>query len=401
MTLISRPNNNILVCGAGIAGCALAFWLREFGFAPTIVEQAPRFRDTGYMIDVWGTGYDVLERSGLLEEARKKSYAMDRITFVDGQGKEIAGYGGDIVRRALHGRFFNIPRGDLARILYEALEGRVETLYGTTIKSIGDRADATYVTFSHGPLRRFDLVIGTDGLRSRIRQLAFGREGQYEKYLGYCAASFIAAGYPHRDQSTYVSHSRRGRQIARYAMRDDRSAFLFVFSEPQPGPIRWHGITAQKKVLHNQFALDGWEAPEILEYLWATNELYFDTVSQIRMPQWSRGRIALVGDAAYCPSLLAGEGAAFAMLGAFILAGELHRANGDYIQAFADYEKRLRSFLGRKQEIASDFAKYFAPTTELGLSLRNATLKLLDVPAIGVPLTRYMFGQSFVLPKYR
>jgi 2-polyprenyl-6-methoxyphenol hydroxylase-like FAD-dependent oxidoreductase len=395
-----RAKGDILVCGAGIAGCALAFWLQQFGFTPTIVEQAKRFRDSGYLIDVWGSGYDVLQQSGLLKKVMAHAYAMDRIKFVDKRGYEIAGYGGDIVREALHGRFFNIPRGDLARALYEALEGRVETLYGTSVNVLLDRTDAAYVTFSDNGLRRFDLVIGADGLRSHIRKLAFGSESQFEKYLGYYAASFIAVGYPHRDKNVYVSHARAGRQIARYAMRDDRSAFLFVFADAGPLLIPRLGITAQKEILRAHFGEDEWEVPEIFKCLEAADELYFDAVSQIRMPKWSRGRVALVGDAAYCPSLLSGEGAAFAMLGAFVLAGELHRANGDHAQAFAAYEMRLRAFLLRKQELASRFAIYFAPTTELGLLVRNAALKLLNIPAVGVAMTRSMFGQSFTLPDY-
>lgn len=183
-------------------------------------------------------------------------------------------------------------------------------------------------------------------------------------------------------------------------MHEDRSAFLFVFAEPEVLRIERHDQTAQKEVLQKRFSGDRWESQEILRFLVEAEELYFDAVSQIQMPTWSRGRVALVGDAAYCPSLLAGEGSAFAMLGAYILAGELHKADGDYERAFAVYEARLRDFIERKQKAAAGIAGSFVPKTSLGLAARNAILKLTAIQPLGLAVTRFMFGEAFELPQY-
>jgi 2-polyprenyl-6-methoxyphenol hydroxylase-like FAD-dependent oxidoreductase len=198
-----------------------------------------------------------------------------------------------------------------------------------------------------------------------------------------------------------VSYGAPGRQISRYALRDNRSAFLFVFSRDRPFPNHPHERAA-KQIVREVFSSDRWiEIPEILERMNACGEFYFDSVSQIWMPAWSHGRTVLVGDAAYCPSLLAGEGAALAMAGAYVLAGELHRANGDYKQAFKAYEKQLRAFIESKQHSAERFAASFAPATRFGLSVRDLVLRAagLYLP-LGKWLIRKMVGDQFALPDY-
>lgn len=392
------PAKSVLVCGAGIAGPALAYWLDRFGFEPVLIERAPAFRDGGYMIDVWGLGYDLVARYGLLEQARARAYQFDRVAFVNEKGRVLAGFGGEVFRRAVDGKFFSIPRGDLARTLHEPIDGKVETFYGTAIRDIDEDESGIDVTFTTGAARRFDLVIGAEGLRSALRERVFGPERNFETYLGYCAASFISEHYPHRDENIYLSYARPGRQISRYAMREGRTAFLLVFAS-QPAAV--HDIAAQKAVLRSVFGGDGWESPDILMRLDAASDLYFDSVSQIRMPKWSRGRIALIGDAAHSPSLLAGAGSAFAMLGAYVLAGELKKAEGDHKTAFAAYEKRLMPFMLRQQKAAVGFAGSFTPKTALGVSVRNAVLKLMNIPPLGLWLTRRMLGEPYLIPDYR
>ncbi|MGH8220045.1 MAG: FAD-dependent monooxygenase, partial [Steroidobacteraceae bacterium] len=356
------------------------------------------FRAGGYMIDVWGVGFDILERYGLLEAARQRGYVFDRLTFVDERGTEKAAVGGEVFRRALGGRFFSIPRGELARVIHESVESRAEVLYGTSIHALHQHRDGIEVELSSGEVRQFDAVIGADGLHSRVRELSFGAEPGFQTNLGYRAASFIVDGYPHRDEGAYVSFARPGRQVSRYAMRENRSAFLFVFADGGDIPLGAQDSDGQKELMRSRFADDGWEVPEMLNRLQAAPDLYFDTVSQIRMPCWTTGRIALVGDAAHCPSLLAGAGAAFAMLGAYVLAQELYRADGDALQAFPAYERRLRQYIVRQQHAAARFAGSFAPKTALGIRVRDAALNLMKVPAVGTLLVRGMFGNTFPLP---
>jgi 2-polyprenyl-6-methoxyphenol hydroxylase-like FAD-dependent oxidoreductase len=235
-------------------------------------------------------------------------------------------------------------------------------------------------------------------LRSHLREMIFGPETKFEAYLGYYAASWIAEHYPHRDEGVYLSYGRPGRQISRYAMRDDRTAFLLVFASKKK--LALHDLAAQKAALHEQFGKDGWETPEILSRLDGASDPYFDSVSQIRMPRWSKGRIALIGDAAHSPSLLAGAGSAFAMLGAYVLAGELKKADGDHKRAFAAYERRLMPFMKRQQKAAVGFAGSFAPKTEFGLSFRNVVLRLMNFRPLGVWFTRRTLGENYAIPDY-
>ncbi|MGH7838784.1 MAG: FAD-binding domain, partial [Candidatus Binataceae bacterium] len=197
----------------------------------------------------------------------------------------------------------------------------------------------------------------------------------------------------------YLSYAAPGCQISRYALRDDRTAFFFVFESEKPLKNSVHDLVAQKQILRNRFSREAWiEWPEIERRLEDCNDLYFDAVSQMILPCWSQERISLVGDAAYCPSLLAGEGAAFAMVGAYILAAELERAAGDYVRAFAEYERRFRQFIERKQKQARGFAASFAPKTALGLFVRDQLIRLTAIPMLGDFLMRSFFGDRFVLP---
>ena len=244
-------------------------------------------------------------------------------------------------------------------------------------------------------------MVGCDGLHSVVRQIAFGQEQQFEKFLGYYAASFLTTDYPHREELTYVSYGEPGRQISRYALRGNRSAFLFVFSRERPFPEHPHGARA-KQIVRDTFSNDKWiETSELLERMNTCDEFYFDSVSQIQMPVWSRGRTVLLGDAAFCPSLLAGEGAAFAMTGAYILAGELNRTQGDHLAAFKSYEEKLRGFIESKQQRAEHFAASFAPATQFGLRMRDLILRAADsfLP-LGKWLVRTMVGDSLQLPDY-
>jgi 2-polyprenyl-6-methoxyphenol hydroxylase-like FAD-dependent oxidoreductase len=388
----------VLISGAGIAGPSLALWLLRYGFEPTLIERAPAFRAGGYIIDVWGVGFDILERYGLLDAARERGYLFDRLKFVDERGRQRSAVGGEVFRRALGGKFFSIPRGDLAQVIYETVANRMEVRYGTTVQSLQRNAAGIEVELSTGERRAVDIVVGADGLHSRVRELAFGPESDYETYLGYLAASFVADGYPHRDEGVYVSFARPGRQVSRYAMRGNRSAFLFVLADAGEALPAAHDASAQRELLRARFGGDGWELPQILARLEATDALYFDVVSQIRLPRWTDGRIALIGDAAHSPSLLAGAGSAFAMLGAYVLAHELHRANGNAAQAFPAYEQRLRPYIARQQRAAARFAGSFAPKTAFGIRIRDAVLNLMNVPGVGGLLARGMFANNFPLP---
>ena len=306
----------VLISGIGIAGPTLAYWLCAHGLECTLVEQAPRLRQGGYIMDFWGSGFDVAERMGLLPEIRRVGYNAKELRIVNARGRRIAGFDVEVFRTAANGRFVSITRGDLAAILYRAIEGRCETIFGDSIREITQQRDAVEVAFERGPARWFDLVIGADGLHSVVRRLAFGDDRRFEKFLGYSAAAFEASGYLPRDEDIYVSYSVPGRQAARFALRDDRTLFFFFFADEGAGRNGPCESAARKEILRTQFGTLGWECPQMLAALDSCRELYFDRVSQIRMDGWARGRVGLIGDAAACPSLLSGQGSALGMLAA-------------------------------------------------------------------------------------
>ena len=335
----------------------------------------------------------------LIPPLLRAGYKLREVRIVDASGRQIAGFGTQSFGRALHGRYLSILRGDLAQQIYGAVEGRVETLFGDEVCALDEDGNGVTVDFAHASSRRFDLVIGADGLHSLVRRLGFGPESRFEAYLGYGAVSFAANGYPHRDEDAYVAYCEPGKQVARFALRDGRTVFFLIFAATDWPAVGRHDTAAQKRTLRQIFDHAGWECPAILQALDQTEDLYFDAVSQIRMDRWHRGRLALIGDAAFSPSLLAGQGAAFAMASAYLLARELKRAGGDFRTAYPAYQDRFKPFIERKQREAAKFAKQFAPKTYLGLFARNIMTRLLDAPLLGDLMVKRLFADRFTLPE--
>lgn len=385
----------VLISGAGVAGPTLAFWLRAAGYAPTLVERAPALRSGGYVIDFWGLGYEIAERMGLLPAIERAGYRVKEMRIVDDHGRRVAGFGTDVFDELTGGRYVTVGRSDLSRLLYGTVCDGIETIFDEEIVTLEQQPDCVDVTLRRVGTRRFDLVVGADGLHSQVRRLVFGPTETFERNLGYSVAAFEARGYRRRDENVYLMYNRPGRMIGRFALRDDRTLFIFVFEGHADG------LAAQKAKLRDLYRDAGWECPDILHELDCSDEFYCDRVSQIRMDGWSRGRVALIGDAAFCVSLAAGQGSALAMISAYVLAGELARANGRYDEAFGSYEARLRDFVGAKQRGAERFAAAFAPRTPWGLWFRNQIVRMLAFP----PVARLAVGRDLAdrlsLPDYR
>ena len=390
----------ILICGAGIGGPALAFWLKAAGFEPTLVERAPTLRSGGFVIDFWGLGYDLAERMGLANDIERIGYHMRELRIVDDRGERVAGFGTRVFRELTGGRFVTLGRSDLSWLLVEKIKGATEIIFGDELIGFQQHADRVEVQFKHRNERSFDLVIGADGLHSGVRPLVFGSEDLFEKQLGYTVAAFEVRGYRPRDEDVYVIHSEPGRMLGRFALHDDRTLFLFVFATGIAGSPTIADLPTQKALLRKTFGIGKWECARILGELDRAQHLYFDHVSQIKMAAWSRGRVALLGDAAFCVSLMAGQGAALAMTAAYVLAGELAKAAGRHEEAFGNCETRLRAYISSKQKGARRFSAAFAPKTPLGLFLRNQVIKVCALPG----LARLAFGRDIVdslqLPDY-
>jgi len=393
-------NRSVLISGAGIAGTTLAYWLAYSGFKPVLVERAPQIRKGGYVIDFWGLGYDIAGKMGLLDDLKRRSYRVEELRFVNDRGGRVGGFGVDVFRALTQGHYLTLPRSELAEAIYLRTQFRSEILFDDGIADIENEEDGVNVHFERAPPRRFDLVVGADGLHSAVRRIVFGPESRFETYLGYVVAAFESEGYRPRDDGVYVSYGLPGKQISRFALRDNRTLFLIVVRIPKQALGNLHDTSAQKTMLHLEFNGAGWECDQILAALDRTNDLYFDPVSQIRMNRWSCGRSVLLGDAAFAPSLLAGQGSALAMTAAYVLAGELAIADGLYERAFDRFESVLRDFIDGKQKAAEKFAGSFAPKTQFGLLLRNALSKTFRFPVLAKLLMGPDLLDRLTLPAY-
>lgn len=389
----------IAISGAGVAGPAFAHWMQRAGHDVTLIEHAPSFRTGGYVIDFWGLGYRIAEKMGVEAAIRADGYQVQSLRAVGVDGRTQARLGVDAIRRATEGKYTSVARGDLAATIYRTVENEVETIYSDRITAIDNRADRVAVTFEHAQPRDFDLLVGADGLHSAVRRLIFGVDSTAMRYLGCQVAACVVDGYRPREELTYVTHNLPGGQVGRFAMRDDRTLFLFIFRSAEPDVP--DGLEAGKARLRREFAGAGWECPQILAALDGVDDLYFDEVSQVRLDRWSKGRVALVGDAAACVSLLAGEGTGLALIESYVLAGELQRADGDFRRAFDAYEARLRSFITAKQDGATTFISFFAARSRLGIWLRNLGLRAMNVRPIFNLVFARTLRDDIELPEYR
>jgi len=389
-------NKSVLISGASVAGPALAFWLGRYGFHPTIVERAPAVRPGGYAVDFRGASVRVLERMGLLSEVQRRQTRIGAITIVDRNNKKVASMPDGFTSGELE-----ILRGDLAGIFHEATRETTEYIFDDSIASMKESEAGVDVVFERGGQRRFDLVVGADGLHSKVRSLAFGEEANFVRYLGYYVSIFTIPNYLNLDRRG-LYYGTLGKKVGIFSGGDQREAKASFFFATEPLEYDRRNMDQQKRALRDHFQQEGWEIPRLLQIMETAPDFYFDSISQVKMNRWSAGRSVLLGDAAYCASPLSGMGTGMAVVGAYVLAGELAEANGDYALAFERYENLMRDFVKKCQGIADGGTDWFVPRTRLRLWLSNQMWKILPYTPwknvmIEVPLK---IGNSISLKEY-
>ena len=285
---------------------------------------------------------------------------------------------GDVVSGGVAGRDLEVRRGDLTDALYTAVRDDAEFLFGDSIGTLEQSGHGVDVTFRGGGRRTFDMVIGADGAHSHTRESVFGAEDPFHRYIGYCFAIFPVRNTFGLCHET-VMWNTPGRAAALYAVGEDEKVHAFLnFAHPHPPFDAFRDATAQRQLLNDVFDDAGWEVPGLLAALRDTDGMFFDAVSQIHMPRWSSGRVALVGDAAYAPSFLTGQGTSLALVGAYMLAGSLAAASGDHTAGFAAYERDTRGFATLNQELVGEGGATLFPTTPGALKQRNDRLRKLS-----------------------
>ncbi|MGY1947997.1 FAD-dependent monooxygenase [Nocardia asiatica] len=340
----------VLVAGASIAGPALAYWLRRRGAEVTVVERAPALRPGGQAVDARGVAKEVIRRMGLDAAVRAACTETAGAYTVDVDGNVLETYRADDDGGDGYISEIEILRGDLSRVLYDATRDDVEYIFGDRIAELAQDADGVEVAFAGGDRRRFDLVVGADGLHSALRAMVFGPHERFVRHLGHVLAFYSVPNEFGLDR-WLIDYQESGRSAGLRPIQDATRA-MAMFSFPAADlDVDYRDVEAQKRLLRERMAGLGWLAPRILAHLDDTPDFYLDQVAQVVMDRWSSGRVGLLGDAAFSSSPMSGQGTGLALVGAYLLAGELAAAEWDPEAGFAGYERRMRSFVEANQEI--------------------------------------------------
>jgi 2-polyprenyl-6-methoxyphenol hydroxylase-like FAD-dependent oxidoreductase len=394
-------NKDVLISGASIAGPALAYWLRNRGFNPTVVERAPAPRPGGQAVDLRGAGRTVVERMGLMDRVRAVGLDQRGLAFVDASGRVTARmptelFGGEGIVSEIE-----VLRGDLGQVLYQATAADTEYLFDDTITGLEQDDAGVSVTFENAAPRRFGLVVGADGLHSAVRGLAFGPEPECVRPLGCYTAWFTAPAESDLGGWFLMHNAPGGRVVSARPGRhpgEIKAGLSF-----RSAPLRYDrgDVAAQQDILARRFAGAGWQTPRLLAAMRDAPDFFFDSMGQVRLDRWSSGRAVLLGDAGYCPTPLTGLGTSLALVGAYVLAGELARADGDHAAAFRRYEEVIRPYVARGQQLPPGGVPAYAPNRQVVIWLRTASMRWMTRwPLRAVLASQFAKAGDITLPGY-
>lgn len=366
----------ILISGGGIAGLSLAYWLVKYGFQPVVVEKSPKPREQGYAITLGGAGLEILRKMGRYDDLQGRNIQPGDNCYLDRGGRPVFRLDYGKLTRDLKENgeeIITVTRGDIQDLLaMSAAEVGVNVRQGRSIRAIEQNEKDVHVTFDDGGEERFDLVFGADGIHSQVRRLVFGEEQQFTRFLNAYVGAFKMPNTFGFEYGT-TTHIEPRRMSSLYVYGEKDIIMMFIFTAERPERI---APKDRKARLIEEYRKTGWKHFDVLEQAPSSEDIYLDAAIQVVMPKWHRGRVALVGDAAHCLTLLAGQGASLAMSGTYVLAKYISESD-DHSVAFESYESKLRPDSNRLQESSRKMSRFVVPTTEFGYQFRNLILRVV------------------------
>jgi 2-polyprenyl-6-methoxyphenol hydroxylase-like FAD-dependent oxidoreductase len=370
----------ILITGASVAGTTTAWWLVQHGFEVDVVEKAPAFRDGGQNVDVRGNAREVLRRMGLEEQAFARSTHERGTDWVAEDDSVVARFdAADSDTDSGPTAELEIRRGDIARIIYDAVRAQATFRFGDSITAVRQADNGVDVTFASGRQDHYDVVIVAEGVGSHTRELLFPGENE-PRWMDLTIAYFSMPSLPGDSDYARQFNTVDGRGATLKPARDGKVGVYMGIQKKPDGENDW-SEAQQRSYLQEQFANDGWEFPRILAAMQETDDFYFDVLRQVHMARWSNGRVVLTGDAAWSPTPLSGIGTSLAMVGGYVLAGELAQT-GDVAAALAAYERVMRPFVKKGQDLPKVVVRMLWPHSTIGLTLLHGALRLASTPFV-------------------
>ena len=367
---MKTTNKKVLISGASFAGLSVAYWMTRFGYRVTIVEVAAELKKGGTPVNILGTTIDTVKRMGLLDQIVANKLHMESISFKNAD---------DITERldyhqknqAERGEVeYEIERDFLLHLLYDTVKDHSTFIFGDTITGLKETAEHMEVCFKNAAPQTFDLVFGCDGIHSAVRKHWFGDEAEFSHFLQTYFSISIVNKLLIPENTTQL-YSEPGKTVMLNAYNNKTDICLAFFSEKE-FPYDYRNEQQMRSIILDNFKGTGWRTPELLEEVQNTTGFYFDKLCQMKMPSWTKGRVALVGDAGYCASPAAGRGGSLAIDGAAALALAFEKCDGDYEKAFAEYNVSFLPFIEGVQADVVDFAMdTLIPKTEEAICKRN------------------------------